>query len=160
MKMRRSLGPTALISILTAGVISPAFGHGNNNNNSSSVSAAPVPHHAAAPAGMPSVSATRFYSGRNFSGQGYHPMISSGKLSNRTFQYPGVRNSTVHHLNQSTLNSGNGLVTIRGNDVSHLNALRHSQGRGNSAFGASLGRSKLDPPTSSRLRAWNGKIDS
>ena len=74
-------------------------------------------------------------------------MITSGKLGNRTFQYPGVRNSAVHHLNQATFNSGNGLVTMRGNNVSRLNAGRNSQG-------------KLDPQTSSRLRAWNGKIDN
>ncbi len=47
---------------------------------------------------------------------------------------------------------------MRGNDVSHLNSIRQSQGSGN--LGASLGAGKLDPQTATRLRSWNGKIDS
>jgi len=112
--------------------------------NASSPPPPPVHHSAGAPAVAPIGGSLP----HNFSAS-YRPATISGN-GQRTFVYPGVRNSTVHpqlHTNLNGVRTNSALQRGGGNTRS-------------SAAVATVSKTKLDPQTSARLRNWNGNISS
>jgi hypothetical protein len=160
------------VAVLALSFGSDAFAKGNGNNSSSS--AAPAPHRSSSSSTSVSSGATPHYYG---GGSSYRAM-NVYRGGNRTLVYPRVTNTSHPRFNDSTVrrqfksgefqsstsrfNSSNGgYARVSRNFRQSDNLQKAGNLQNNSAFKTgALGKNKLDPQTSSRLRNWNGNISS
>ena len=147
---------SVIVSLLFGSGLS--FGKGNGGNSSSH--AAPAAHRSSA---APTTTAGPRFSGVPHSysgGMPYRPVVSYGN-GKRTLNYPPVGLSTVHHSTPGHANRLNTAYASHHGRSSNQSANFHRSGNAHqsSAINA-IGKNKLDPQTSARLRNWNGHRDS
>jgi putative peptidoglycan binding protein len=174
--MKTSFAVVAVVALGLAGNAAAKGGGGNTSSNS-----APAPHHGSSSSPAATTVAPRFsggsmphYSGgpRNSGAMPYRPSVNY-RNGTRTLNYPPVGNSVLSnrvHSNAKGLNSGYALQ--RTGNLHKTDGLRQAgglrqrgnlHGAGNSHQPSGLnavGKNRLDPQTSNRLRNWSGNRDS
>jgi hypothetical protein len=144
-----------VVAVAMVGLAGNAAAKGNGNTSSSS--AAPAVHHNSSSAPTTTTGAPRFSGGVPHYSGGAMPYRATVSYRNgtRTLNYPPVGNSTLRrqlHSNADGLNSGYALQRT---------ANLRQGGNAHQSSGLNvIGKNKLDPQTSNRLRNWGGNVST
>jgi len=135
-------------------------GSGGGGAHASGGGGGTAPHGGFSSAGPHFYISPRYYSG----GNNYRPITTYGH-GYRTFNYPAVRGTTVPIHGSITHTNGTQHLRVHHNLTTQNDQTTNHQMSTNAQVGKwshnnAVGKSKLDPQTSARLRHWNGKIDS
>ena len=148
--MKHLFAVVALIALASCFGASNATA-GSNRSGGGSNSVAPAAHQSSTTTTVsPRFNAMPHLSGAN----AYRPVVSY-RGSMRTLNYPPVGNSVLRHQihsNVSGLNSGHALQ--------HSGNFRQARSSTQGSPLNAIGRNRLDPQTSARLRNWSGNVSS
>ena len=150
----------AIAAVVALGLAGKAEAKGNGNTSSNSASSAP--HHSSSSSSAPTTVAPRFSGISHYSG-GAMPYRATVNYQNgnRTLNYPPVGNSVLRHQTHSGANNLNsGYALQRSGNLHQPGSFNHGGNSHQSSGLNAIGKNKLDPQTSNRLRNWGGNRDS